>query len=140
MSEYDEERIPKILREAKSVAVVGISDKPERDSYRVAMYLMEAGYSIVPVNPAIDSWNGIRSYRNLLSIPEGIRVDVVDVFRKPEAAREIAEEAVKLHPRVLWLQEGVVNKDAADLAKAAGIMVVMDRCMMKEHLKLFRKG
>lgn len=140
MAKYDEEHIPEILDRSRNVAVVGISDKPDRDSYRVAEYLKQSGYSILPVNPTIDQWLGIKTYRDLSSIPGNVRVDIVDVFRKPEAALQVVEEALKLKPAVIWLQEGVVNTDAAELAKSHGIQVVMDRCMMKEHRKYHSKA
>ncbi len=135
MAGYDEERIPQILKDSKTVAVVGISAKPERDSYRVAKYLKEAGYEILPVNPVLETWDGQPAYSSLLDIPSEKKVDIVDVFRKPDAALSVVEEAVKISPSVVWLQEGVVNSDAADLAKKNGSLVVMDRCMMKEHNK-----
>ncbi|MCL4336339.1 MAG: CoA-binding protein [Candidatus Thermoplasmatota archaeon] len=135
MTGYDENRIPQILKNSKTVAVVGISDKPDRDSYRVAKYLKSVGYEILPVNPALENWDGQPVYKNLGSIPGGKHVDIVDVFRKPEAALEVVQDAVKIKPGTIWLQEGVVNKEAADLAKKSGSFVVMDRCMMKEHRK-----
>jgi len=139
MDSYDEDRIPEILKKAKTVAVVGISDKPDRDSYRVASYLRDAGYTIIPVNPVIGEWNGIKSYDSLLSIPSSVKVDVVDVFRKPDAAIEVAKEASNLKPYAVWFQEGVINKEAAEVAKKSGSLVVMDRCMMKEHSRHFGK-
>ena len=136
MTGYDENRIPQILKKSRTIAVVGISDKPERDSYRVAKYLKSAGYEILPVNPVIESWDGQTVYKNLSDIPGSKHVDIVDVFRKPEAALEAVRDALKIKPDTIWLQEGVVNKEAADLAKKSGSLVVMDRCMMKEHHKL----
>ncbi len=131
MKSYDESRINEILSNNHRVAVIGISDKPERDSYRVADYLMKNGYEIVPVNPKLEEWNGIKSYPSLEAVPGD--VDIVDVFRKPETVRPVAEEAVRKRAPVLWLQEGVINEEAADYAKEHGMAVVMDRCMMKEH-------
>ncbi|MCL4437816.1 MAG: CoA-binding protein [Candidatus Thermoplasmatota archaeon] len=136
MSGYDESHIPEILKNYRNIAVVGLSDKSDRDSYRVAKYLMSHGYRIIPVNPAIKTWEGIESYPSVSSIPDHIKVDVVDVFRKPEAALDIVRDSLSRSPKVLWLQEGVVNSDAADLAKQNGMMVVMDRCMMKEHNRI----
>jgi predicted CoA-binding protein len=136
MSGYDEAQIPEILKNYRNVAVVGLSDKSDRDSYRVAKYLMAHGYRIIPVNPAIESWEGIKSYPAVSSIPPDVKVEIVDVFRKPEAALDIVRDSLSRSPKVLWLQEGVVNSDAADLAKENGIRVVMDRCMMKEHNRL----
>ncbi|MCL4331502.1 MAG: CoA-binding protein [Candidatus Thermoplasmatota archaeon] len=140
MAKFDEEHIPEILDRYRTVAVVGISDKPDRDSYRVAEYLKQSGYNILPVNPTLDQWLGIKAYRDLSSIPEDVRVEIVDVFRKPDAALQVVEEALKLKPAVVWLQEGVVNQEAAELAKSHGIQVVMDRCMMKEHRKYHSKA
>ena len=136
MSGYDESHIPEILENYRNVAVVGLSDKSDRDSYRVAKYLMSHGYRIIPVNPAIDSWEGIKSYPSVSSIPPELKVEIVDVFRKPEAALEVVRDSLSRTPKVIWLQEGVVNSDAADLARENGIKVVMDRCMMKEHNRL----
>lgn len=136
MANYDEDRIPQILKESRKIAVVGISDKPERDSYRVAKYLKAHGYEILPVNPVLESWDGQTVYKSLLDIPEGTGVDVVDIFRKSEAVPPIVEESIRIRPRAVWLQEGVVNEEAAETAKKGGLLVVMDRCMMKEHGKL----
>lgn len=136
MAAYDEDRIPEILKESRTVAVVGVSDKPERDSYRVAKYLKDAGYEVLPVNPVIETWDGQRSYKSLSEIPADLKVDIVDVFRKPDAVMPILEEALKISPKTFWLQEGVVNREAADLAKQKGLYVVMDKCMMKEHHRL----
>ena len=136
MTGYDEGKIPEILESVKTIAVVGISDKPERDSYSVARYLHDAGYEIVPVNPTISDWNGIKSYPDLKSLPKEKKIDLVDVFRKPDAVFPVVQEALEIKPKVLWLQEGVINEQAADLAKKGGLLVVMDRCMMKEHRKL----
>ncbi|MHB8547772.1 MAG: CoA-binding protein [Thermoplasmataceae archaeon] len=124
--------MPEILKQYRKVAVVGISDKPERDSYRVASYLVNHGFTVYPVNPMFQEWNGIKSYPDLKSIPRSEGVEIVDVFRKAETVLPVASEAADIGAKVLWLQEGVVNRDAADLAKKKGLTVVMDRCMMKE--------
>lgn len=137
MAQYDEERIPEILKESRTIAVVGISGKPERDSYRVAKYLKEKGYEILPVNPVLDEWDGQAVYRSLLDIPAGKHVDVVDIFRKPDAVPSIVEESLKIRPGTVWMQEGVVNDEAAENARKGGLQVVMDRCMMKEHSRLY---
>lgn len=136
MATYDEEKIPEILGVSKTIAVVGISDKPERDSYKVAKYLKDAGYEILPVNPVIERWDGQSVYKSLSDLPHGVSIDVVDVFRKPEAALQIVQDSLDIRPKTIWLQEGVVNEEAANLAKTRGLQVVMDRCMMKEHKKL----
>ena len=127
--------IPNILHEAKTIAVVGLSDKPERYSFIVAAYLQREGYRIYPVNPMITESLGEQSYPDLLSLPE--KPDVVDVFRKPEFVPEIVEQAIRIGVRVVWMQEGVIHEEAAKKARKAGITVVMNRCMMKEHRRYF---
>lgn len=137
MKSYDEDKIEEVLKDQKNVAVVGISDKPERDSYRVAQYLQAKGYNIIPINPKLTDWNGIKAYPDLSSIPPDVSVDVVDIFRKSDAVLPIVKESLKIEPKVIWMQEEVVNEEAADLAKENGLVVIMNRCMMKEHKKLF---
>jgi len=126
------ETIAAILK-MKTIAVVGLSDNPERPSFRVAKYLSEKDYDIIPVNPAISEWLGRKSYPDLPSVTR--KVAVVDVFRKSEAVPEIAEQAIKIGAKALWLQEGVVHEEAAKKAEDAGLLVVMDRCVMKEREK-----
>ena len=129
-----DEDLKTILTKAKTVAVVGLSTNPSRDSYGVAAYLKKNGYRIIPVNPAVDEILGEKSYPDLLSINE--TVDVVDVFRRPEFLPEIAEQAVKIKAKVLWMQLGAQNEEAANIARKAGITVVQDHCMMAEHSRL----
>lgn len=117
----------------KTIAVVGLSDKPERPSFAVAAYLLGKGYDIAPVNPLLSEWKGRKCYPDLLSIP--FPVDVVDVFRKSEAAPEIARQAVAIKAKGLWLQEGVVSIEAERMAKDARLLFVMDRCLKKEREK-----
>ena len=128
----------KILKESRTIAVVGLSPRPERPSYSVARYLQAQGYRIIPVNPSIDEVLGERSYPDLASIPE--TVDVVDIFRRSEHVPPIVEEAIAVGARAVWMQEGVVHEKAAQQAKAAGLLVVMDRCMLKEHRRLKAAG
>lgn len=128
------DHIEKILTESKTIAVVGISDKPERPSHRVAKYLQKQRYRIIPVNPRLDEVLGEKCYSSLEEIP--IKVDVVDIFRKPEDIQPIVDSAIKIGARAIWMQEGITNDKAADMAKSAGLMVVMNRCMLKEHRKL----
>lgn len=123
-----------ILESSRTIAVVGLSDKPDRDSYRVAEYLQEHGYRIIPVNPSVAEVLGERSYASVADIPEP--VDVVDIFRKPEAVDPVVEEAIAAGAKVVWMQLGVVNEPAAAAARAAGLQVVMDRCMQVEHRRL----
>jgi predicted CoA-binding protein len=126
--------ITEILNSSRVVAVVGLSTKPERPSHRVASYLKEKGYQIIPVNHEDKEIVGETSYPDLVSIPE--RVDVVDIFRRSEEVPAIVEEAIKIGAKAVWMQEGVVNEAAASQAREAGLMVVMNKCMRKEHLKL----
>lgn len=132
------ETITKILKESHSIAVVGLSNNPERPSYRVASYLQSQGYKIIPVNPTITEALGEKSYADLAAIPGP--VDLVDVFRKPEDVPPIVEAAMVKGAKAVWLQEGVVNEAAAGRARVAGLLVVMDRCMFKEHSRLHREG
>ncbi len=126
--------IRQILETAKTIAVVGLSDKPDRDSYKVAKYLQEHGYRIIPVNPTVDQVLGEKSYASVTGIPE--HVDVVDVFRKPEAVTPVVQEAIDAGAGTVWMQLGVVNQEAADKAEEAGLQVVMDHCMKVEHGRL----
>ena len=117
----------------KTVAVVGMSPKPERPSHYVSMYLKEQGYNIIPVNPGHKEIAGMTSYPSLLDIP--VKVDVVDVFRRPEHTVPISEAAVEIGAKALWLQDGVINDDAAKLAEDAGLLVVMNDCMLRRYSK-----
>jgi uncharacterized protein len=130
----DKDGLKKLLSESHTIAVVGISANPSRDSYRVADYLKKHGYRIIPVNPGADEVLGEKSYPDLKSIPEP--VDVVDVFRRPEFVPEIAEQAVQIGAKVFWMQFGAESEEAAKKAKAAGLTVVQDHCMMQEHSRL----
>jgi uncharacterized protein len=123
-----------ILRNSHTIAVVGLSDKPERDSYHVAAYLQEQGYRIIPVNPALTEVLGEKAYARLQDIPE--KIDLVDVFRRPDAVPEIVDAAIAVGAKVVWLQEGIVHNAAAEKARAAGLQVVQSRCILKEHYKL----
>jgi len=125
--------IDRILSEAKTVAVVGISDKPERPSHGVARYLQESGYRIIPVNPLLTEVLGEKAYKSLSDIPG--KVDLVDVFRKSEEVPPIAEEAIRIGARFFWMQEGVVSIAARERLEQAGIQVVMDLCVKKELAK-----
>ena len=128
------EEIARLLKSARTVAVVGLSDKPHRDSYHVAEYLQAQGYRIIPVNPHVREVLGEKAYARLRDVPD--RVDVVDVFRKPEGVPEVVDDAIAIGARAVWMQEGVVNNAAAEKARSAGLKVVMNRCMLKEHRRL----
>ncbi len=123
--------ITRILSTARTVAVVGLSPDPSRPSHRVAAYLQSAGYTVIPVNPRVDAVLGQRSYSSLRDIPE--RVDVVDIFRRSEFVAPIISDAVANGARAVWLQQGVVDSASAERARAAGLDVVMDECMMAQH-------
>lgn len=125
-----DEVIETILEATKTVAVVGLSDKTERPSHVVARYLQQRGYRIIPVNPAVREVLGEKPYRSLAEIPGG--VDLVNVFRKSEHVPGIAEEAIRIGAKFFWMQEGVRSERAREMLGAAGIPVVMDRCLMKE--------
>jgi len=133
-----DEEIQELLRKSKTVAVVGLSGKTDRDSYRVAKYMQDQGYRIIPVNPRLKSVLGEASYPSLSSIPE--KVDIVNVFRRSELVLPIVEEALQISPRAIWLQLGIVNEEAAERALAAGVDFVMDRCIKIEHQRLFSTG
>jgi predicted CoA-binding protein len=112
------------LRNSKTIAVVGLSDNPQRDSHRVAKYLQSQGYRIIPVNPMIEEALGERSYPDLKSVPE--HIDMVDIFRRSELVPPVVAEAIEVGVRYIWMQDGVINQEAAAKAEAAGIPVVMD--------------
>jgi predicted CoA-binding protein len=125
-----------ILRRSKTIAVVGLSNKRFRPSYGVSEYMQHAGYRIIPVNPAESEVLGEKSYPDLESVPE--HVDIVDVFRRSEFVPEVVDAAIKIGANCVWMQEDVVNEDAAVKAREAGLDVVMDRCILKEHRKMMR--
>jgi hypothetical protein len=142
----DSRQIKKILTGCKTIAVVGLSPEPEKASHRVAAYMKKHGYRIVPVNPFVDEVLGEKSYLSLLEIPKEIQreIDVVDIFRRAEDVPPIVEQAVKLHeiqgkPCVVWMQQGIVNVEAAAAAEKAGLAVIMDKCFMQEHQRLLGK-
>ena len=132
--------IHELLSRTKTIAVVGLSESPMRPSHGVSAYMQAHGYKIIPVNPQIEEALGEKSYPSLTDIPPEIanKIDLIDVFRRPEYVDEIVEAAIKLKVPAIWLQEDVINKRAAERAKKEGIFVVMDRCILKEHRARFR--
>jgi predicted CoA-binding protein len=126
--------IPDLLRTARTIAVVGLSNKRWRPSYGVSEYMQRAGYRIIPVNPELSEALGERSYPDVEAVPE--RIDIVNIFRRSEFAPAIVEAAIRIGAKAIWMQEGVVNEKAAARARAAGLTVIMDRCLLKEHRKL----
>lgn len=131
--------IYELLSRAKAIAVVGLSDSPMRASHGVSAYMQASGYKIIPVNPHITEALGEKAYPSLLEIPAEVikKVDLVDVFRRPQYVDEIVEQAIQLKLPAIWLQEGVINQRAAEKARKAGIFVVMDLCVLKEHRARF---
>jgi len=127
--------ILELLTQAKTIAVVGLSDSPLRPSYGVSAYMQAQGYKIIPVNPVISEALGEKSYASLLEVPE--KIDIVNVFRRPEFVNEIVEQAIQLKVPAIWMQEGVVNEAAAAKARKSGIFVAMDLCILKEHKARF---
>lgn len=129
------DEIHDILKEARTIAVVGLSSSPLRPSYGVAAYMQHHGYRIIPVNPTIKGALGEKAYATLSDVPE--KIDIVDVFRRPEFVPEVVDEAIQLKVPVIWMQEDVVHEASAAKARKAGIKVVMDRCILKEHRARF---
>ena len=125
---------PNFFKKIKKIAIVGLSDKSDRPSYEVGKYLQDQGFKIFPVNPNIDNFLGIKSYKTLSDIKE--KIDVVDIFRKSEFVEPIVDEAIKIGAKAIWMQEGVADEKAAAKARAAGLFVVMNVCMMKTHKAL----
>ncbi len=123
--------IEKVLKESRTIAVVGASDNPKRASYDVAAYLQSRGFKIIPVNPMLKELFGEKAYPDVVSIPGP--VDVVDVFRNPDAVPEIVEQAITKQAKVVWMQPGAENMQAAERAREAGLNVIMGVCMMREH-------
>ncbi len=127
--------ITDLLKNAKTIAVVGLSDSPFRASHGVSAYMQAQGYKIIPVNPTIESALGESSCPSLLDVKD--KIDIVDVFRRSEFVPEVVDQAIQLKVPVIWMQEGVVHEQAAEKARNAGITVIMDKCILKEHRKRF---
>ncbi len=123
--------ITDLLRKAKTIAVVGLSDSPLRPSYGVSAYMQTQGYRIIPINPAIEEALGEKAYASLREVPG--KIDLVNVFRRPEFVEEVVEQAIERRVPAIWMQEGVVHEPAAAKARQAGIFVVMDKCILLEH-------
>lgn len=128
--------ITDLLRSAHTIAVVGLSSKKARPSHGVTDYMLHAGYHIIPVNPNETEVLGQKAYPDLDSVPE--KVDIVNVFRRSESVPEIVDAAIRIGARAVWMQEGVTHQEAAKRARQAGLIVIMDRCLLKEHRKRSR--
>ena len=133
MASMEAERIRNLLQTSTTIAVVGLTDSPIRPSYGVSSYMQSQGYRIVPVNPNISESLGQKAFATLLDVPE--KIDIVNIFRRPEAVPEIVDQAIQLGVPAIWMQEGVVHEEAAEKARRAGVFVVMDRCILKEHVR-----
>jgi len=130
----DDEMMKEILSSAKTVASVGLSGNQQRPSYGVGLFLMTHGYRVIPVNPTIDEFMGEKAYPDLTSVPE--KIDVVQIFRRPDDIPPIVDEAIKVGAKAIWMQEGIVNEEAAQKAREAGLQVVMDACMRATYQRL----
>lgn len=134
MTINDREELKRILTTIRTVASVGVSSSEEKPSYGIFKYLVEHGYEMIPVNPGVPEIQGRKTYADLASIPT--KIDVVQVFRKPEDVPPVVDQAIKVGAKVVWMQEGVINEEAARTAEAAGLQVVMNRCMREMHRQL----
>ena len=139
----DQNQIKEILKKYKVIAVVGLSKEPEKDSYKVSVFLKKQGYRIIPVNPFVDEVLGEKSYKSLLDIPPEIQktIEMIDIFRPAKDVPPIVDQAIQLkqmhgNPFVIWMQLGIINDQAAEAARIAGLMVVMDKCLMTESRSL----
>jgi len=130
----NDQEMKDILLSANTVASVGLSSNDEKESYWIVFFLKEMGYRIIPVNPKADQIFGEKAYPSLLDIPD--KIDVVQIFRKPEDVPPVVEDAIKIGAKVVWMQEGIVNEEAAKMAREAGLQVVMDACMRATHKRL----
>ena len=134
-SSLQTDAIADLLKRAKTIAVVGLSNSPLRPSHGVSAYMQTNGYRIIPVNPAIKGALGEKAYPSLLEVPE--KIDIVNIFRRPEFVEEVVDQAIKLRVPAVWMQEEVINEKAAEKARKAGIFVIMDHCILKAHKARF---
>ena len=126
----------KKFESTKTIAIVGLSDKTDRPSFKVAKYFLDLGYKIIPVNPNIENWLGIKAYVDIKSIPKEIEIDIVDIFRKSEEVLGIVKEVIETNRKpIIWMQEEIINEEAKKLAEKNGMEVTMGLCLMKEHQK-----
>jgi predicted CoA-binding protein len=131
VSSAQSDPIAELLKRAKTIAVVGLSANPMRPSHGVSAYMQSHGYRIIPVNPQIEECLGEKSYASLFEVRE--KIDIVNIFRRPEFVEEVVDQAIQLNVPAIWMQEGVIHEKAAEKARKAGIFVVMDLCILKEH-------
>ena len=133
-----DQAVCELLATSKVIAVVGLSSKRFRPSFGVSQYMQAVGYRIIPVNPNEENVLGEKAFASLEAIPRDVRVDIVDIFRRSEEVSAVVEGAMRIGARAVWMQEGVVNEEAAARARATGLLVVMDRCILKDHRRLMR--
>ncbi len=131
----NDRQLIEFYRSITTIASVGLSSNPEKESFQVTLYLIGQGYRIIPVNPTTSEVHGLKSYPDLLAVPD--KVDVVQVFRRPEDVPPVVDQAIQIRARAVWMQVGIVHQAAAKKAEEAGLIVVMDRCMRAEHIRLF---
>jgi uncharacterized protein len=136
MNSPQSDPITELLNRSKTIAVVGLSDSPLRPSHGVSAYMQSHGYRVIPVNPQIREALGERAYASLLDVPE--KIDIVNIFRRPEFVSEVVDQAIQLKVPAVWMQEEIVHEPAAEKARKHGIFVVMDRCILREHRARFR--
>lgn len=137
MQNPSNDQIREILENAKTIAVIGLSDNPEKTSYQISKIMQEVGYRIIPVNPMVDEVLGEKAYNSLLEINESI--DIINVFRRPEFLPELAKEAAQTNCKVFWAQQGIVNEEASEFLKEKGFTVIMDLCIKVAHAVLLKK-
>lgn len=130
-SSPESDPIAELLKRSKRIAVVGLSCNPMRASHGVSAYMQAQGYRIIPVNPQIEECLGEKSYASILDVPE--KIDIVNIFRRPEFVEEVVDQAIQLKVPAIWMQEDVIHERAAEKARQAGVFVVMDRCILKDH-------
>jgi predicted CoA-binding protein len=136
----DQSRITDILQKAKIIAVVGLSANPGRPSFGVASYMQAQGYRTVPVNPNYSKILDEPCYPSLLALPKAIKVDIINIFRRSDAVMPVVEEGIRIGAETIWMQEGVINHEAATTAERAGLFVVMNRCIMRDHSRYVQKS
>jgi len=135
VSSSDQDPIADLLHQSRTIAVVGLSNNPLRPSHGVSAYMQSHGYRIIPVNPRIRGSLGEKAYPSLLDVPE--KIDIVNIFRRPEFVEEAVDQAIQLQVPAIWMQEGIIHERAAEKARKEGILVVMDRCILQEHRARF---
>jgi uncharacterized protein len=134
----DDDAIRELLSSAKIIAVVGLSSKRARASFGVSRYMQSVGYRIIPVNPNESEVLGEKAYSDLDAIPKDVKINIVNIFRRSEEVPEVVDAAIQMGAPAIWMQEGVIHEEAAAKARAAGIFVVMDRCLLRDHQRLMR--